>query len=763
MRLNSSVPARAAVVAGLVGRALVAGAAVMSLGLACAPSAMAETVQQAASSGIASSIPDDATVIAPGYVQLDSGEVVDASTGEAVEDSSVVGTPDAPADPLDRTGGVSFVPLSVGQARSREGGASLLSALEGNGYGARWGSFNGNPAFLGSDGSVFAYQAKGVVDVSEHQGAIDWQAVKDAGVDGAIIRIAWGDGSTDLQAARNISECKRLGIPFGVYLYSYAENSAITGADEGNWAVSVLRKLGVSPSDLSYPVYYDLEHWAWTGHTPPTDPAVYESIVRGFVGRLNAAGYGNVGVYSYTNYLRGPLASDYIYGLTTWVAQYGGTMQFTGFKSSWRGWQYTSSGKVAGISGNADLNAFGDASPKFDQYNGQSLSSLGTRVTDIAEGDYTIKSSLVDSVVDIRNGSMADGAEAILWPRTGAANQVFHITPVGGGEYTIRSAASGKNLDVYQASSANGAAVIQWLPSGAANQRWTFWRTSDGTYLIAPVSALPDNKVIDLTSGSTAPGTALRLWAANGGGNQRFSLVPAEYGNSTFTVSFDSQGGSSVASQSVKGYRTASKPGDPTREGYEFAGWYTSPAGGSAYDFSSPVTSDVKLYAHWRGFTGWKADGDGYVWYEDGAKSTKGDREVFDPKTNGWYWLDPDSRMLRNRVQLNPSNGGKWCYYGADGKMAHGERYLSYDKEHTGWYYFDDVTGAMLHGDRWVASSGGKWVRYDFVTGKMVKGLQRYDGSWYYFDPITGAMAHGDAYVPDWGATHHFDQITGRG
>ncbi|MDK6464747.1 1,4-beta-N-acetylmuramidase, partial [Escherichia coli] len=80
---------------------------------------------------------------------------------------------------------------------------------------------------------------------------------KASGVDGAIIRISYGwDNGYDKQALRNISECKRLGIPFGIYMYSYAEK-AEDGAAEGADIVNLLQGAGVSPQDLTYPVYYD--------------------------------------------------------------------------------------------------------------------------------------------------------------------------------------------------------------------------------------------------------------------------------------------------------------------------------------------------------------------------------------------------------------------------------------------------------------------------------------------------------------------------
>ena len=72
---------------------------------------------------------------------------------------------------------------------------------------------------------------KQVVDVSEHDGKINWEKLKSEGIDGAILRIGWGVGYTDEYFDYNISECKRLGIPYGLYLYSYAYDANFAYAE----------------------------------------------------------------------------------------------------------------------------------------------------------------------------------------------------------------------------------------------------------------------------------------------------------------------------------------------------------------------------------------------------------------------------------------------------------------------------------------------------------------------------------------------------
>ena len=143
------------------------------------------------------------------------------------------------------------------------------------------------------------------IDVSKYQGAVDWEKAKSNGVDFAIIRCGFGgewDGQEqgwnqdDPQWRRNADECTRLGIPFGVYIYSYAttEDEARSEADH------VARLLGLvappqegledytaAPYQLSYPVYYDLEDKSISGIFPDEMAA----ITKAFFDRLTELGY----------------------------------------------------------------------------------------------------------------------------------------------------------------------------------------------------------------------------------------------------------------------------------------------------------------------------------------------------------------------------------------------------------------------------------------------------------------------------------------
>ena len=221
----------------------------------------------------------------------------------------------------------------------------------------RWELSDGTKSFYDGYGNRFLSPAMKVIDVSFYQGVIDWEAVKQSGVDGAVIRCGFGIGYTDKQFYRNVSECSRLSIPFGIYLYSYAYDAAFA-AKEGEWTAELVKRSGVTP-DL--PIFYDLEQWnTWEGHTPPTSPSINKGIVDAFFSALSAADFNNAAVYSYTSYLNGPLNHSSIHARTKWVAQYGPLLEFDIARHSpgFYGWQYSSTESVSGIQGNVDMNAF---------------------------------------------------------------------------------------------------------------------------------------------------------------------------------------------------------------------------------------------------------------------------------------------------------------------------------------------------------------------------------------------------------------------
>ncbi len=228
-----------------------------------------------------------------------------------------------------------------------------------------WDNQNGVKSFYDANGTLMYKQGtKMIIDVSKHNGEINWQKVKDSGIDGAIIRLGYGYLGNDEQFIRNISECNRLGIPYGLYLYSYAYDANQAYA-EANGTAQILSQVQVN---LSYPIYYDIENFKpWVdddGSTrnPPKTVAEYEAVIGTYINRMNQLGYaGKVHVYSYRSYLQNQLNSSKIYAYVSWVAAYTKTLGFTNkYYTGNSGWQYTSSGSVSGISGRVDISCFSD-------------------------------------------------------------------------------------------------------------------------------------------------------------------------------------------------------------------------------------------------------------------------------------------------------------------------------------------------------------------------------------------------------------------
>lgn len=478
---------------------------------------------------VSDEISDDATVISEDLAATPEGEVKNIETGEIVTDPTLVGTKDQQPDPLAKTNGESFIPVSAEDVKNAVADANVqLSKFESNEYGAHWGTYNNSKAFFDYQNNLFVQQAKGVIDVSGWQGDIDWAKAKADGVEGVIIRLGYGEGNNaDKKAQRNISECKRLGIPFGIYWYSYADTPALA-KEEGTDVVAKLKQFGVNPSDLAYPVYYDLEKWTWEGHQPPTDPNVYNNIVNNWYSALQSAGYKNLGVYSYTSYLQGPLKHADIYAKTTWVAQYGARMGFDSFPTNSRGWQYTSTGKVDGISGNVDMNAFGNK----EFVNGGSSNDLQaaidvrkmTAVT-IPNGNYYINvRSKVASSVDIPGGSAADSTVIQLYSGNGSKAQQFTFTRQSDGSYEIVNVNSGKALDVRNGVAENNAIVQQYSRNNSQAQRWFIRDSGAGYYLQSALG----NWVLDLSGGNTANGAAIRLYVPNGTASQLFVVSSSD-------------------------------------------------------------------------------------------------------------------------------------------------------------------------------------------------------------------------------------------
>ena len=187
------------------------------------------------------------------------------------------------------------------------------------------------------------------IDVSSWQGKPDWTKVKKSGVEFAILRIHQKNGP-DTSFEHNYKGCKANAIPIGVYTYSYALTPA-QALEDAKDTLSVLAGRG-----LDFPVFYDLE---WNSQRKLGSAAI-EKIAETFLNRIKKAGY-KVGIYCNMDWYQKVL-TEKLRKYDLWIARYpaddNGTIQERLRPDIGVGWQYSSKGKVSGISGNVDINVF---------------------------------------------------------------------------------------------------------------------------------------------------------------------------------------------------------------------------------------------------------------------------------------------------------------------------------------------------------------------------------------------------------------------
>ena len=288
-------------------------------------------------------------------------------------------------------------------------------------------------------------------DVSYHQGTVDWDAVKNSGIDFVMIRCGIGseyDGvgenkQDDAQWYRNVSECERLGIPYGVYLYSYAENTDMA-ASEARHTLSLL-----SGHNPTLPVFLDIEHTR--DGNPIASNSTYGDIAQTWCNMVSNAGY-RVGIYSYyyffQNYLTDSRFSNS--GWYKWMADYRSGVSYDG--SSCNMWQYSNKGTVPGVNANVDLNYW------FGEYPGNNNNYTGWRSE--SGRDYWYENGVKQGTTGRGKEIYDSGSNAWYWLD---ANQ---------------SGAKAVNKDVYQES--NGGKWVRYDANGHMVKGWD--TNNDGTY-----------------------------------------------------------------------------------------------------------------------------------------------------------------------------------------------------------------------------------------------------------------------------------------
>lgn len=198
-----------------------------------------------------------------------------------------------------------------------------------------------------------------IIDVSEFNGTIDWEKVKKAGVDYAIIRAGGRYGVSghiyeDDTAPYNSIEALNNGIGIGLYFFSQAV-STYEAEEEADYILKYIKKFNLS---ITLPIYFDTEYLKDGRHNELTKEERTEVAIA-FCKIIEKAGY-KAGVYASLSWFYNQLEVERLLKYSFWIAQYNDYCDFT---YDYDIWQYTSSGKVDGINGNVDLNKFG-ALPK---------------------------------------------------------------------------------------------------------------------------------------------------------------------------------------------------------------------------------------------------------------------------------------------------------------------------------------------------------------------------------------------------------------
>lgn len=204
---------------------------------------------------------------------------------------------------------------------------------------------------FGSDGAIqtSVNGSKFGIDISRHNGSIDWNAVKSSGVDYVIIRCGYRGSSsgaliTDQNFQSNIKGATAAGLKVGIYVFSQAINE-VEAVKEASLAVSLAKGY-----KLTYPIFIDTESSG--GRADKIDVATRTAVVNAFCQTVQSAGY-QAGIYASKSWFETKLSMGSIGNYRIWLAQYAAAPTYSGRYDMW---QYSSKGTISGINGKVDLN-----------------------------------------------------------------------------------------------------------------------------------------------------------------------------------------------------------------------------------------------------------------------------------------------------------------------------------------------------------------------------------------------------------------------
>lgn len=205
-----------------------------------------------------------------------------------------------------------------------------------------------------SDGSLMQGSGTMGIDVSKYNGNIDWNAVKNSGVSYVIIRVGYrgytqGSLVDDSKFAANIKGATAAGLKVGVYFFSQAVDQ-VEAVEEASMVLERIKGY-----TISYPIFLDVEYSGSSGNkgrADSLDKNTRTAVCKAFCETIKNAGY-TAGVYANKTWLNDKIDASALSSYKIWLAQYAATPTY---KGRYDLWQYKSTGRVSGISGNVDMN-----------------------------------------------------------------------------------------------------------------------------------------------------------------------------------------------------------------------------------------------------------------------------------------------------------------------------------------------------------------------------------------------------------------------
>lgn len=189
------------------------------------------------------------------------------------------------------------------------------------------------------------------IDVSKWNKEIDWNKVKAAGVDFAIIRCGYRGSATgalveDPYFKKNIEGATKAGIKVGIYFFTQAVNT-VEAVEEASMVLTLCKGY-----ELAFPIFIDTEGAGGNGRADELDKETRTKVCKAFCETIENSGF-NAGVYASKSWFSNQVDASVLESHYIWLAQYRSTPTYD---RSYDMWQYTSSGSIDGIEGRVDLN-----------------------------------------------------------------------------------------------------------------------------------------------------------------------------------------------------------------------------------------------------------------------------------------------------------------------------------------------------------------------------------------------------------------------